>query len=809
MMMREKNHLAANALASVVALTLSAAAIASVEPVSVEPPGTQVTLDEIVISATKREEAARDVPMAVQAIGGDQLRSMAIVDLAQMAASVPTLAIGDGLVTNDIYLRGIGSGQDRGFEQSVSTFRDGIYLPRSRQSRSPFFDVDRIEVLKGPQAVLFGLNSTAGAISIIGRVNRPGDSLQGTITGAYETTEQGYGASAAVGGSVGSELGWRIALQGRDSGDGWLKDPVAGDQAASKDALARVSLVYNLTDSVAATFRWEHSKLENTGATTEIVDGKDALPGDGAAGSLQQRVDSLNAASPGYFDLQGEDMMLNGVSHHSDPVALNRMHKAVDAKNYRIPIGADQRIDNISLNLDWALGNYTLAGLFGYSSYYYDASLNVLATAEPVWAGSNYESYDQTSAELRITSPTDQRLEWIAGVYALKASLFADQPNAVDLHKMLGLATGQPSAVNLYELYSAVLDQDSTMLSGFVSTTWHINDTWRLKAGGRYSKDRKEYIRDPVPEGSGLYEKNPDGSMGAFLGGAILNANGRSVGQTSGKLTFDNFMPEFALQWDVGQDNLLFARYAKSAKSGGVATAASVSAASLTYKDEFAKATELGLKSRFLDGRAEANVILFQTKYEGLQVKNIIFGPLGNSVTIVGNAGKATSEGLEVDGRVAVTDWLTLQGTASWLNAQFDSYPAGPCNRSRSTPAGSVPGSCDLSGQELPYAPKFSANISADVTLPLANGWQFLASASVAYSDKYLIETTADPSLTQPAWTKIAGRIGFADDKWDLSLIGQNLTDEKTVVNGAAFFGYNIVYAGMPRTVKLQMNYKF
>ena len=122
-------------------------------------------LEEVIVTATKRAESTQDIPMSVQAVSGERLEAMAITDLGDLSTTIPNFSIGDGLTTNLITMRGVGSGEDRSFEQSVSMFVDGIYMPRSRQTRSPFFDADRVEVLRGPQAVLFGLNSTAGAIS--------------------------------------------------------------------------------------------------------------------------------------------------------------------------------------------------------------------------------------------------------------------------------------------------------------------------------------------------------------------------------------------------------------------------------------------------------------------------------------------------------------------------------------------------------------------------------------------------------------------------------------------------------------------
>ncbi len=150
-----------------------------------------VEIEEIVVTATKREVTVQDVPMSITAFSGKSVLEQGIIDLDQLSASVPNFHVGDGTLTTNISMRGMGSQPERGFEQSIGMFIDGIYMPRSRQYRAPFMDANRIEILRGPQAVLFGLNSTAGAVSVISNTSRPGDATTAEITAAYETEYEG------------------------------------------------------------------------------------------------------------------------------------------------------------------------------------------------------------------------------------------------------------------------------------------------------------------------------------------------------------------------------------------------------------------------------------------------------------------------------------------------------------------------------------------------------------------------------------------------------------------------------------------
>ena len=228
-------------------------------------------LEEVIVTATKRSESLQDVPMSISAMSGRQIQNLAIDNLDELSTMIPNFTVSDTLTVSQITMRGVGSGEDRGFETPVATFKDGVYMPRNRQTRSPFFDLDRVEVLRGPQAVLFGLNSTAGAVSFHGQVNRPGDEFELTLTGEYEAEFDGTRLRAVAGGSIGETVGWRLAAETLDSGDGWLKNDVAGDAGATEHDIFRASFVFQPSDNFEAIFRWEHSEAEQAAAEDNTV----------------------------------------------------------------------------------------------------------------------------------------------------------------------------------------------------------------------------------------------------------------------------------------------------------------------------------------------------------------------------------------------------------------------------------------------------------------------------------------------------------------------------------------------------------
>ncbi len=343
-----------------------------------------------------------------------------------------------------------------------------------------------------------------------------------------------------------------------------------------------------------------------------------------------------------------------------------------------------------------------------------------------------------------------------------------------------------------------------------MSFTWKIDDTLRLTAGLRYSDEEKDYLRDGSANGSGLFLKLGQGQLGPFLGGALVGATGAAIGPRRGTLSSSNAMPELALEYDISDDIMFFARFAQSAKSGGIATAGSTDLEGLFYDDETAESIEFGLKGRFLDGRAEVNATVFATDYEDLQVKSSIVTASG-VLTVIDNAGFASSEGIEIDARFAANDFMIVGGNIGWLNAKYDDYSAGPCNNSASTPISSTPGACDLSGFALPYAPDYSGSVYLDIDKEIANGMRFIGNLTIAFSDEYFVDGTLDPSIQQGSWQKVAMRAGIAaaDNSWEVALVGKNLTDETVWISGQPLFGYSMVYMSPPRTLALQGRYSF
>ena len=731
-------------------------------------------LEEVLVTATKRVESIQDIPMSIEAVSGDRLVETGITEFEGLAATMPNFSVGDSLVTNNIVIRGMGSGSDRSFEQSVSMFIDGVYMPRSRQYRAPFLDVERVEVLRGPQAVLFGLNSMAGAVNILTAKNRGGDELVADVTLNYETEYGGTTATGVVGGGLSDSLGLRLAVQTTDSGDGYYDNSFTGkDEGTKEQDLIRLNGVWEASDNLTISAKAEYVDFETDGNIGEPK----ARPG----GSVP-----------------GDDGELN-------------WKRGMDAS--LLPLigltpGTESTVKNFALNFDYLLGEHTLTTVIGYSDFEYSLATDLDSISFPILDAQSLEEYEQTSIEIRLASPGGETFDYIVGGYYHTAELFSDQPN------ILNLGALAPDFAGLYEVGSTSLEQDADLWSVFASGTWNVSDTFRVIAGVRYADEEKDASR---PTTCDLLVTEDAPLAPAFGGAGYIPGGGDLTGgnicafirEFEDDRQSDNVMPELIVQWDSSDDTTFFAKVGTSAKSGGFATTGS--ALTIPYDDEEVIGYELGMKTRLADGLAELNVTLFRNEYEDLQVNSFLANPeTGLPQANITNAGESISQGIEADGRWAATEWLTLGASVAYLDAEYDKFEDGPCSVTRQEQGLTTP--CDLGGERLPFAPEYSGNLSADVDFPLGASMRFFGGVNISYSDDYFSEGNLEDNLMQDSFTKVSARVGFgsADDKWNLAVIGNNLTDEEILSGGQSpVLGTDLGYLGAPLTVSVQGVYRF
>ena len=719
--------------------------------------------------------------MSVAAISGDVLLQNAVQDMSDLSEAIPGFVVTNSATNKLITMRGMGApaGQ-RGTEQAIAMFVDNVYKPRSKQYYSAFLDIDRIEVLRGPQAVLFGINATAGAISILSNSNRGGDDLEASIRLENEFEHGGWIATGILGGGLGENFGVRIALRHQDT-DGFLDIP--GNHSGDTEAWdGRLSLVWDLSERA----------------------------------SIEAKVDFFDAT---WLGVSGEG--LDPLAESPDNV-FNGPAEVPFANRAGLPMGYDMDGSNVSVSFNWGLGNSTLSLLASRSEFErtdvtdFDGGTAIGGVDVKTFESVSFEEFEQHTIELRLTSPGGEKIDYVAGLYYQDADMDQGAGATIVSPVFNGLFYGTPDnpAAGLVNIFSGgvihalnpsdphnnpfgvgLSNYDQSLLSVYANVTFNLSDTLSLTLGARYSDEDRDFERrvECGLAADGFAGLQPESSGSAacraarltdllgsgFRGGAFFN---RPDGNGEEGSDWQHFLPEVSAMWDFSESHTLFARIGLGAKSGGMSSSWATALPDTLFEDETVTAFEIGTKSRLLDGRMELNTTLFNNEYKDLQVTSFEFG-----AARVDNAGKATVRGFEMDGRLAAAEWLDLGGSIAFLDAEYDRYTHGTCADAPSPSVENEDGtSCDLSGLPLLTAPDFSANIYADALFSLTGSVDLAMGVNVSHSDEYFTEAKYILALKQEAYSTIGAYIGLRskDDKWSVNLVGKNLSDEVTIGSG-------------------------
>ena len=393
-------------------------------------------LEEIIVTAQKRAESLQDVPVSLVAISGAKIEEAGMHSFAELSQYVPNLNITENYLNTIISLRGIGVGANQSFEQSVGVYVDGIHYGKSRQSRTALFDVQQVEVLRGPQGILFGKNTLAGAINVITATPETDEEFGGKISASKESFD-GTTVEGHLTGSIGDTIGLRLAFKDR-SNDGSFENTYAGavikTGPSADESMWRASATWEPTDSTRVELK--HSESDNVrlgqNSVTTIFEPVDNL---GAASGLMFGV--MGAVRPEYGAIVGaanqnpyrDGQTIGGCALE----ASLGMSSAVCAAGGERPEGTDTTTSDSSLSFEMELDNgYTLSAVAGKGDYQYQDGLEADWLPLEFIGVSNISEYDHTSQEFRIASPTDGRFSWVGGVYLDRSVQEIDRAAIVD-----------------------------------------------------------------------------------------------------------------------------------------------------------------------------------------------------------------------------------------------------------------------------------------------------------------------------------------------------------------------------------------
>jgi iron complex outermembrane receptor protein len=780
------------------------------------------TLDTVVVTARKKSEELQKVPQSVVTLDAAQLQALGIDNLADLAEHVPGLQQQELAITSRLTLRGINSGDNNAFEQSVGVYLDGIYRGRMNQQHIGLFDLERIEVLKGPQVTLYGNSSIGGAISAVSR--RPSFEPGGEVHARYEFEYQEAHVAAGFDVPVNDQLALRIAGKWRDQAEGNSFNEYSGDtEPQVGETAGRISMLW----------------LPGTAWTVALRHEQGDYRRDGHIFDVYKHVDGLGQPWP--------NTPFTGI----DDGRLNAGNGA--PFRYRQSF-LETGMEETMLDVQYQFGELTLTSLTGHSRYDYRQSLDVDISPATLINVYQDEDYRQFSQELRLSGPASERVDFLAGLYYQNDSFRNDYLSDFNLPQLVAPAFGVPASLiePLIAPFSRhiLLDQDTRQWAAFGNVDIALNERLTASLGFRYleiGKDAHQAVRTasidhvdgagalvdirwldpqlaPLLLGNAAYLASPTTYVLVLPGGTQVGpvlAPQHVVGYSivsagTGDLhEFDDLSrrehhPMFnaSLAWQWYDDLLLYANWANGAKAGGFDFLyEGDDVADVEYDPEQANVFELGFKKDWRNLRL--NVAAFYGRYSDLQV-SVYDGGIG---FVVGNAASSVSQGVDVDFEWNIADGWRAFGNFEFLDFRYDEFTTANCSTTERLNTGQA--ICDWSGRRTPLVPRFEGalalahtrRVGADWTLQNVLRWSYQGSHSTASDNE---AQTRNPGYHLLDWRM---ELAPADARWGLALIGRNLTDEKYLVftsviplaPGGAFASVR----SKGRELALEWNYRF
>ncbi|HKQ82390.1 MAG TPA: TonB-dependent receptor [Steroidobacteraceae bacterium] len=715
-------------------------------------------LQEIVVTATKRESTVGDVPAAITAVTADALQEGLIADVDDLAVLVPNLDFGEAFGQVKLTMRGIGfSNLAMGTEGSVALNVDNVYIARPAGQAGLLFDLAQVEALRGPQGTLYGRNATGGTVNFT--TARPTPQWHGSaslLAGNYDR----WRGEFAVGGPIGGEtLMFRVAGFAEDRGGYGTNDFNGRDIDDNEAHAARASFLWKPSEDFDNLFIVDYNKQKDDSGLAHLI---------AQAGLTNE------PGSPG-IGLTG--LALGGTAIFDSYDVDNNSQPSYDRKGWGLT--------NIArLNV----GNFQIQSTTGYRELDWWLTSDIDGTSAPVAFIQNGEDQNQFSQELNFNTSTD-RLDLTFGLYYFRESIDASQ--------FIPFYVGGPIG-QLGKGFAAAGDQTTNAYAGYGQATFKATDTLNITAGLRYSYEKKnetDFYTDFVNELQFLAPYDP--------------ANPPFAAPFRQSVHWSSTTPKLGIEYRPGGDLLLYASASKGFKAGafnfgGTFTlpGAPEQRFNPAVDPEMVWAYEVGFKNAFADRRVTTNAAAFYYDYKDLQVSQIT-----QFTTQFTNAATAEVYGIEAELQANVTDNLHLAANASWLHARFSEFDTGDASR----PALGV---IDVSGNPLPQSPDFSAHVSADYTFDLPEGKLRLA-GEYDWTDRIYHNEFKRSLVSQKAYGKANAFLTYRtqNEAWDFSAFVKNLTDKRTynftyvstVVFGFPQFGW----IEPPRTYGFQARYSF
>jgi iron complex outermembrane receptor protein len=732
------------AVAGILAAALAAPATAQ---------GTE--MEEVIVTARKRDEALLDVPVVVSAFDADEVQSAGILRPQDFIALTPnmTMVQTQNQGTSFIVVRGIS--QARNSEPSVAVMIDGVLMANPSQFNQELFDIESIEVLKGPQGALYGRNAIGGAVII--RTREPGDEIGGSLTAGYDSGP-GYRARFGVGGPIGGSDTWKFQLSGSylDT-DGYIDNAFLGEEADPfKDTSGRLKLLWEPSDAMSADFRVSFSHVETQALYFNITE-------------------------------QVEDTSL--------PVRVNN------------PGENERDLMSASLKLDFAVGGGTLTSITAYDTIeelLTGDQFDFLPIPESVLfdqfgadqAQHQWLDVEAVSQEIRYTSPAENRLRYILGAYVISTDRFISTGNVFDLGTgVVPRVKRQPLPLFAPQFSFLSDSQDNLAWAVFGELSYDLTEKLEASLALRYDEDTRENTTETPQEfipGPINCTTDPEPVPCAFTGQVREE-------------TWSDLQPKLTLRYKPNDDVTTYVGYSRGFRSGGFNQTGVGSAPNPfgvlngiddLFDEETADTYEAGVKARFAGGRVMTGASIYHTKAEGSYF--FVFDPT-TSTQNLGNLDEVQYQGLELEIQGQVNDYVELYARGGWTDSEIKESARAPTDV----------------GNQAPLVSEYTVNLGAMFRMPFGGDLSFFVRPDFRiigdtwwWPDNF---TKRDPVELLDL------RVGVDADKWSIVAWSRNLTDEEYNAEwspGPQFFpspGYtnNFVFKAQPMVWGVDFTYRF
>jgi iron complex outermembrane receptor protein len=719
-------------------------------------------LEEIVVTAQKRAQSVQDIPMSVSALSEDALRNAGINSVEDVKHAVPALNIfsSNSPAQSSISIRGAGTGAaDPTLEPSVGVFVDGVFMPRSVFGLSDLVDIDRIEVLLGPQGTLYGKNTNSGVISVHTK-GRP-DEFELAMEHSFGS-EGLQDSQVSLGGVIGEDIGYRFSARSNRR-DGLMEDELTGQEYNQVDKQSyRAQLFWDPSEQLTTRSIAYYSLNDANQSQAEDF----IQPNSVFAGYVGNVIGGLGLAAP-----QGDETDRK-VAHSQAAGGRVEVQGASFQAEYEFDSG------------------FTLTAISAYQEWEQDSTLTD-NDGTPLDTSTSRPSFNEESIsqELRIASPGGETIDWLAGMFYFKSDLEGGSRDNLFSTTSIGLP-GVPSPVTLGPLSVLPLLSGgdgflwhqtfrSESLAAFGQITWNLSEKTSITGGIRFGQEEKEFsVFTDSFDADGTAFRYGNVLNGSYTGGTFIPLisgqvalnraldleDDRSDSDVTGMISINHFIGE----------QMLYATVASGSKSGGFN--GSFGAESLDQREYDSEETvnyEVGAKMDLLEGRARLNLAYFYTQYKEFQATT--FNPTTVVFGVI-NAGKQITQGVDIDATYLATENLTLSLKVEYLDARYKDFSGANC-AANSGESVNANGECVLDGERMEYAPNWSGSVAADYVYPLNSG-EVYAHANLAFKTEHLSDPTRAAASKDTRYELLNARIGWRNDNWDVSFWGKNITDD-------------------------------